>query len=413
MSPLSFTSSQARQFLLAHQSLWPPRRLQGKAGTLAFIRRVNCIQFDPLDMAGQNADLVLQARVRDFTPAMLRELLYTDRQLLDGWDKLMSIWPVEDWPYFARKRAYAQSQLRSSETVQAVAPQVRAAIETRGPLSSLEIDLNQNVDWYWAPTRLSRAALESLYFAGELVVHHKVHTRKVYDLSERHIPPHLVQAPEPNPTEEEYHDWYVLRRLGSVGLLWNRAGEAWLGTPLKSPQRLASLRRLQARGAIQEVQVEGLSAPLYLRTQEQALVDSAAGTDVSLPQVAFLAPLDNLLWDRRLLKELFGFEYRWEVYKPARERQYGYYVLPVLYGDRFVARFEPVRAKKSGVLTIKNWWWEPDVRPDDALLCAIGECFEHFCAYLGTPRVQLDGYTAEVGEMVGLAGRLASKGSLE
>jgi uncharacterized protein YcaQ len=87
---------------------------------------------------------------------------------------------------------------------------------------------------------------------------------------------------------------------------------------------------------------------------------------------------------------LFNFSYRWEVYKPANERQYGYYVLPVLYGDRFVARFEPGREKKGGALLIKNWWWEADVEVTSKMQSALQEAFRHFLAYLGTNQLRLE-----------------------
>ena len=105
MPDLALTKAQARRFLLAHQGLWPPHGLRGKEGVLSLVRHLGCIQYDPLNIVGTNPELVLQARVGDFTPALLAELLYQDRALLDGWDKNVSIYAVEDWPYFARRRA--------------------------------------------------------------------------------------------------------------------------------------------------------------------------------------------------------------------------------------------------------------------------------------------------------------------
>ena len=394
MTDLFLTRSQARRFLLACQNLWPPRSLQGKAGALDFIRRVGCVQFDPLDVAGKNAELVLQSRVADFTPAMLDEMLYRDRKLVDGWDKQMAIYPVEDWPYFRRRRESVLRQLRSQEAVRAIAPTIRAAIEQRGPLTSSDLEHNHKVDWWWGPTSLARAALESMYFGGELVIHHKVHTRKVYDLAERHIPAELLDAPEPNPSDEDYHDWYALRRLGAVGMLWERTCQAWRqGTPFDSKQRLASLQRLLARGEVLRAQVEGFDVPFYLLSRDQALLEPILRDDPSPAQAAFLAPLDNLIWDRPILEELFGFYYRWEVYTPAERREYGYYVLPVLYGERLVARFEPVRQKKDATLTIKNWWWETGVTPDEALFAALDKALQCFGRYLGAKRLVLEGNT--------------------
>jgi uncharacterized protein YcaQ len=323
---------------------------------------------------------------------MLQELLYEDRKLLDGLDKNMSIYCVEDWPTFLRRRDAAWRRLgHDDRPATSVLPQVREAIEERGPLSSIDLDFNQTVNWSWAPTRLARAALESMYFWGELVIHHKVNTRKVYDLAWRCIPPDLLSAPDPNQTEEQYHDWVVLRRIGGVGMLWNRSGDAWLGTRgITSKDRSAALARLLGRGQVLQVRVEGIETPFYVRSEDKPHLDRALDGDRPQPRAAIMAPLDNLLWDRRLIEDLFSFSYRWEVYKPAAEREYGYYVLPVLYGDRFVARFEPGRDKKNGRVTIKNWWWEDGVTPSEEMKADLVHCFGRFVDFLGADALQVE-----------------------
>jgi uncharacterized protein YcaQ len=218
----------------------------------------------------------------------------------------------------------------------------------------------------------------------------------VYDFASNHIPEELLSASEPNPTEEQYHDWVVLRRIGSVGLLWNRSGDAWLGTRgIKSADRKAALARLLARGQVMEARVEGIKLPLYMRSEDRASLDNALHSDAPPPRAVILAPLDNLIWDRRFVEELFGFTYRWEVYKPVAERQYGYYVLPILRGDRFVARFEPGRDKASGALVVKKWWWEPGVSPSERMRSDLRDCFERFLRYLGTDTLHVDITTAE------------------
>ncbi len=396
MEKISLTNRQARRFILAHQGLWPPHSRTGKSGVMEHIRRVGCIQFDPLNMAGRSPELVLQARVADFQPAILDELLYEDRRLLDGWDKMMSIYPVEDWPYFQRRREAALSRYNHGKRpAAAILPEVRAEIERRGPLSSIDLDFDQTVDWAWAPTRIARAALESMYYWGELVIHHKVNTRKVYDFASRHIPPELLNTPDPNPTEEQFHDWYILRRIGGIGLIWDKAGDAWIGIPgVKSTQRKAALARLLEQGSLLEVQVEGMSLPLMMRAADLPVLEDVLGTKDIAPRAAILAPLDNLLWDRRFIEELFGFRYRWEVYKPAAEREYGYYVLPILYGNRFIARFEPGRDRKNNALILKNWWWEADVEPDADMQAALRACFERFMGFLGVENIRIEGEVA-------------------
>jgi uncharacterized protein YcaQ len=393
---LTLTKQQARRFILAHQGLWPPHELEGKSGVLDYVRRVGCIQFDPLNIVGRNPELVLQARVSDFRPAMLEELLYEDRKLLDGWDKNMSIYCVEDWSCFHRRREGARRYYGdSSRPATSILPQVRRAIEERGPLSSIDLDFDQTVDWSWAPTRLARAALESMYAWGELIIHHKVNTRKVYDFARRHIPEALLSASDPNETEEQFHDWRMLRRVGGIGLAWNKSGDAWLGTNLKSKERQAALARLLEQGQLIEVRVEGIDLPLYVRSEDRATLDRTLDSDDVSPRAVILAPLDNLLWDRRFIEALFGFDYVWEVYKPVAERRYGYYVLPILYGDQFVARFEPGRDKENGALIIKNWWWEAGGTPSKKMQSDLLDCFKRFLAYLGTDDLRMDSETAE------------------
>lgn len=383
------TMRQARRFVLAHQGLWPPHELDGESGTLEFVRRVGSIQFDPLDVVGRNPDLVLQARVGDFRPEMLESLLYGARKLVDGWDKNASIYAVEDWPYFQRYRDRARQSLSESpEAVQAALPGVREAIQQRGPLSSIDLDLDRRVDWSWAPTRVARAALDSMHAWGELVIHHRVHTRKVYDFARRHMRAEILSAPDPNETTSEYHDWRIERRIGGLGLIWNRAGDGWLGMRgIKSRERTAAVERLLDQQRIMALRVEGLDPPVYMRQRDRAVLERVLEDDAPSPRAVILAPLDNLLWDRRFVAELFDFRYVWEVYKPADERTYGYYVLPILYGDRFVARFEPERDKTTGAMVIKNWWWEPGAPWTDALRFQLVDCFERFLRYLDANRL--------------------------
>ncbi|EFM11979.1 protein of unknown function DUF1006 [Paenibacillus curdlanolyticus YK9] len=400
------TKEQARHFILAHHGLIAPRRFEGKQGIADFVRKVGCIQFDPLNVVGFNQHLVLQSRIPNFDSAMLDEMLYSDRILVDGWDKNMSIYLSEDWPYFERLREAARDRLRAMPPVQQVASEVLERIRTEGPKSSGDLSYDQIVDWPWAPTRLSRAVLESLYFTGDLVVHHKLRTRKVYDLASSHLPSAYLQAAEPNPTAETYWEWYVLRRIGAIGLLWNKSGDAWLGIAgLKSDIRTNALGRLQAKGQIEAVQVEGLDKyPLYMRTEDVPLLEAIIGGERYPSRAFVLAPLDNMMWDRKLLLELFDFEYRWEVYKPVAERQFGYYVLPVMCGDRFVARFEPSLDKRKKTLVIKNWWWEPGAERSTAVMDAIRECFIDFMRFTGSQTIRLEPpAAAEAPELEGLA----------
>jgi len=105
--------------------------------------------------------------------------------------------------------------------------------------------------------------------------------------------------------------------------------------------------------------------------------------------VAFIAPLDNLIWNRALIQQIFDFEYIWEVYKPKAQRKFGYYVLPVIYGDRFIARIDPTFDKKNKVLVIQNWWWEDNIIPDDEMISLLKDCIVDFINYLGAEEFRL------------------------
>lgn len=382
---MQISKKQARQFILAYQGLLPPRQLAGKAGIMEYVCRVGCLQYDPLDMVGTNPNLVLQSRVRDYRPQLLAELLYSERSLVDGWDKNTAIFPVADWPYFCRYRN-REILYRGQEEkdLNKAIPRVLEELREKGPLSSTDFVQDEKVNWFWGPAKASRAALEILWYKGEVIIFKRIRQRRVYDLACRHIPEEILFAQDPNPGEEEYCRWHVKRRINAIGLLWNKASDAWLGIRgLKTPMRNAAFASLEEQGEIVPVEIEGLNQLVYIARENIPLLREILTGSQAEPQAAFLAPLDNMLWDRKLIAALFGFEYTWEVYKPARQRQYGYYVLPVLYGDRFVARFEPRFNKKTGVLDILNWWWEPGIEPSEAMWQALNSCLCAFMSYLG------------------------------
>jgi uncharacterized protein YcaQ len=389
---IRLTKTEARRFLLAHQRLWPPRQLQGKPGILAYVGHVGCIQFDPINVVGRNPDLVLQSRVADYRPELLEELLYGDRELLDGFDKVSSIYRAGDWPYFGRHRALMRQRRGDpSKPAMQVAPAVWQAIREEGPLSSIDLKHDAKVDWSWGPTRVARAALETLYAIGELGVHHRVGTRRAFDLIERLLPAEVLEAPDPNETEAQYQDWHVLRRIGGMGLANLRDSGQWLGIlGVKTRERRAIVTRLVERGDLAAVAVEGLpERTLFLRTADLPTLEAVRTAGAPEEGAAVIGALDNLTWDRELVRWIFSFDYTWEVYKPVDQRRYGYYVLPVIYGDRFVARFDPTYDKQVGDLIITNWWWEEGVVPDGAMEAALGDCFQAFGRYLGANGMRL------------------------
>lgn len=356
---ITLSKAQARRFLTRLHGLSGPYMFSGKEGALAYIRQCGCIQYDPIDVCGKNSELVLQSRVKGFTKAMLEEMLYKDRSIIDHFDKNMAIYPIEDWPNFARERAAYQRATRSREEVERASAAVFDYLQSHESVASKDLEMNEKVDWYWAPTVLSRAVLETLYFRGELCIHHKKAAVKHYTSTERLLPAALLTAPDANPTDAEYCAWRTLRRIGAVGLLWNRASDAYLCIDgHKHGERDRVFATLIEQDAIIEVHVEDVEWPLFTKKENEALLLEILSGETYAPRMAFIAPLDCLLWDRKLIEKLFGFSYTWEIYTPIDKRKYGYYVLPILYGEAFVGRVETVVNRKEKLLQVKGVWWE-------------------------------------------------------
>ena len=374
---LIITKNQAAQFILLRQGLLGKHRFIGKDGAYQFVRQAGCIQYDPVDVCGKNAELTLQSRVKGFRKQMLDDLLYRDRLLVDYSDKELSIWPAEDWPYFSGYRERSMEHGKRFPGIPELEKQAVGYIRENGPVCSDTLPIGGTVFWHssmhWSghwhkESPAARSVLEQLYTDGVLLIHHKSGSRKYYDLAEKYLPSALLDAPNPCPDAASFLDWRVLRRIGSVGMLWNRRSDAWLGIPMTAEQREAAFGRLEKSGLITPVHVEGLRFPLYILRGDLPLLASVqAGEADTGARLEFLAPLDPMLWDRNLIEALWDFRYSWEIYTPAAKRKYGYYVLPVLCGDRFVGRIEPKADRKTKNLAIHHLWLEPGVRPTKKL----------------------------------------------
>lgn len=388
MMEITLTKQQARQFVLLKQGLMGEYRFVGKDGVVDYVRQAGCIQYDPIDVCGKNAELVLQSRVKGFQKKMLSELLYEDRKLFDFFDKNLAIMELTDWPYLERIREGYRQGGRGKEEVDRIAEEVKAIIKTKGAISSKDIGFNEKVDWYWNSTKLARAALESLYFRGELVIHHKKGTNKYYCLAEDVVPKELLTMADPYPKDIDHFKWRVLRRISAIGLLWNKPSDAWLGIwNFRAQDRLDAFQELLSEGRIIPLRVEGCKDLFYCRKEDEQLIHSLPELTVRKPRTELLAPLDCMLWDRKLLKELFEFDYKWEIYTPEAQRKYGYYVLPVLSGERLIGRVEVISAAKQDALLVKNLWLEKGVKPTKKLAGELDRCFVRFMKFHGLKKL--------------------------
>lgn len=383
--------NEARRFLISYQGLNETVNSHDDS-VLDYFRKVGCIQFDPLNIVGRNADLVLQARMKNYTPSILYDLLYEKRRLIDGWDKMMSIYLQTDWPYFQRVRKACGEELklvlehRNASSALEYLEQVKNIVIESGPLQANKIDIGSNNPGSWGHRKLSSAALDYLYTTGELGIHKKINTQKVYDVIENLLPPDILNQKDSFESDEIFYEWYVKRRIGSIGMLWNRNGSAWLGHFISDSKiRNKAIKSLLEKEEIKEFYVEDIKYPFYINKDDLSLLNVTTNSNQN--EMKFIAPLDNLLWDRAMIKSLFDFDYSWEVYIPVKKRKYGYYVLPVLYNNRFVARFEPEIYRGEKELRIKKWWWEEDIIITEKMESALKQAFAQFCSYLGAEYV--------------------------
>jgi uncharacterized protein YcaQ len=372
---LRLTVAEARRLLGAHHFT------RGSLSEVAL--RLGCVQYDPLNPLGRNPDLTLQSRVPGYRIDGWQRLAYRDRLLYDAWDKQACLVPISDWPH--RRHYHRRFRERWRSRIFDAHPEAVAAtlseLETRGPLETSEFTDQRRVgDWResWYGPKLVKNVLRALWDTGEIVTFDRRKGRHVYALPDRVVPAELLAAPMP--TTSDSAAFLARRRVQSAGLLRPNADGALWHLPCERSDRVAAIDRLLAGGGLVRVEVEGAT---YLATPEaiQALDLPPAGG------VRFVAPLDPLIWDRRGVEQLFGFRYLWEVYKPEAKREWGYYVLPVWWRDRFVARFDS--RVERGVLQLKGWWWEPDAADDPELAPALGTAFAEFVRYLGADGIGL------------------------
>ena len=404
---IGITKQTAARYLLMKQGLFGDYTFEGKSGAYAYVRQAGCIQFDPVDSVGRNAELTLQSRVKGFRKKDLYSLLYRDRLLVDYFDKELAIIPTEDWPYFRKYRDLCRRNGQRFEGLAELEEQAVAYIRKHGYVSSATLPLSGNISWHssihWSgdwdggPTKASRSVLEQLYTAGELIIHHKDGARTYYDLAEKHIARELLEAEDPLPDVYDYSKWRVKRRIGAVGMLWNRGSTAFLGIREMSPaDRNRIFEELYADGETVQVHVEGIRTVFYVLREDVPLLEKAMNSTDTSHRCEFLAPLDPLLWDRALIEKIFDYQYTWEIYTPREKRKYGYYVLPVLYGERLVGRIEPVIV--NGELVVKGIWLEPGVRKTRKLNQAINVRLKRFARFNDCTYTEQDLWDAPVQE---------------
>jgi uncharacterized protein YcaQ len=388
--------------------LAPPRALPPEpASVMRVVDRLGSLQFDPLDIAGRNHDLTLLARIDGYRRAWTDALLYESRDLYETYNKQFSLVPTAGLPWFRLTwdRHHAAHTGGAFDDHAPLVEELLERIRTHGPTSATDLEPREAIDWYWRPTNPVRAILEALAEAGVLAISRREGNRRIYDLTERLFPATLLAE---HPSEDEQRRHLLLSRYRGNGLL-GASGDysLWMGLG-KTPVRFATRDQLIERGELVGVEVDGFRGPRYVLRDELPFLEQAAAEveaegemdawQLGRPGdaeagVAFIAPLDPLAWDRDQLSRLWDFDYRWEVYVPAAKRRWGYYVLPLLYGDRFVGRIEPKVDRATGTLRILGLWWEAGFDPLDeanpGFVASLADALRAHMAFGGVRKVAM------------------------
>jgi len=387
------TAEAARRFLVARHFLAPARSLAGGVdAVLEVFRKLGSIQFDPIAVAGRNHDLVLHARVAGYEPAWC-DVLYERREIFEATNKALSFVPTSEFPWFrhvmGRKgpRFHATVLTENADVAERVLERFRAD----GQLSSLDFEreTGPTKDWFGMPENAVRAVLESYTVAGVLGLARRDGKLRYYDLLERLLPAEVLahQVPEREQLRHKLlsrHRAHGLLASGGAGGTFDR-----IAPPKSTPERVGRNtlhEELVELGALVPVDVEGVRGKRFVLEQEVALLEAPPEPT---PSVAFIAPFDSLLWDTALLANLFDFTYVWEGFFPPARRRWGYYVLPIISGDRFVGRIEPRIDLEDAAVRVLNVWWEDGFAPRRAggFVDAMREALRAYLRFAGAERL--------------------------
>jgi len=380
------TAGAARRFLVARHFLAPARSLAGLDGVLEVFGRLGSIQFDPVAVAGRNHDLVLHARVADYEPAWC-DVLYERRELFETTNKALSFVPTSEFPWFrvnaGRKGPRFHAQALADNA--AVAERVLERIRADGPLSSADFERESGPtkDWFGMPENAVRAVLEAYTVAGVIGLARRDGNLRYYDLLERLLPAEVLAHEVP---EREQLRHKLLSRYRAHGLLGAGGAGGTFARIANPPERRALHKELVETGALVPVDLENVRGTRFVLPDELALLRAPPEP---APTVAFVAPFDSLLWDTALLATLFDFEFVWEGFFQPAKRRWGYYVLPILFRDRFVGRIEPRIDRDRARVEVLDVWWEEGFAPrrSDGFVDAMRDALRAYLRFAGAARL--------------------------
>lgn len=385
----------ARRIFLAKQGLSAsPGRALTKDGLLQLITDIGFVQVDSIATVERAHHQIIFSRNQTYKREHLTTLLEKDRLLFEHWTHDASILPAAFYPYwkhhFRRRQETIAERWRKwqGEGFDASFEEVYERIASGGPVMSRDMKSEDHKSggwWNWHP---SKTALEYLWRTGRLSVSGRVNFQKVYDLTERVLHPHHH---EPDVEEAEFVDWACRQALSRLGFA--TSGEIAAFFNIVTPQDAKDWVTAH-RDELCEVLVVSADGKTQRPSYAFAGFTGDADAEPAPPaRVRVLSPFDPLLRDRARTERLFGFYYRIEVFVPEPKRQYGYYVFPLLEGDRVIGRIDMKTDRKRGTLDVRRLWLEPGVRAPSGRLEKLDAELQRLARFSGVETVEyLDGW---------------------
>jgi uncharacterized protein YcaQ len=383
-----FSRGDARALLLAAQGLNPRlERPAGKADVLEAVRRMAVLQIDSISVVARSPYLVLWSRLGPYEPRWLDELL-AEGKLFEYWSHAACFLPIEDYSLYRRLMLEGREKTRSwFEAHPQEVERVLAQVRERGAVRSAEFERADGRGGGWWDWKPEKRALEHLFAAGELMISRRdPNFHRVYDLRERVLERALPGWEDAlAPTHEEVRRVFALKAVRALGVVVARWVPDYFRTPKKGVAGL--LDELVGEGKLLRARIAGWDEPAYVHPDNVGLAERILSGGLLPSSTTLLSPFDPVVWDRARASELFGFEYRIEVYTPAARRRYGYYSLPILHRGALVGRLDAKAHRKRGVFEVKTLHLEPGVLVTEDLVAGLAGALHECAGWHRTPEI--------------------------
>ena len=397
---ISISRVTARRFVLGRQALWPGRRFTGQAGATQALEAIEALQLDPLNVVARSHDIAMWGRVLDYQPEYFYQAAYEERQFFDYGGGLF-MYPMTELPYWRPTMERTREHWRWGTFCREhpeVITQVLDALQERGPLGNRDFEGNKRVVSYRG-RKDTALALFALWLSGDIMIHHRQGFDRYYDLTGRVAPSAHAWAASGQASEA----YFGRKAIAFLGLLreksWAVNLHGYLGYKPDQKAVETSLAALYDQKAITAVSIEGSKERWLALDSDLPLLEALESGQIppqwnalgptTQQEVTFLAPLE-IVSARGRAKQLFGFEYIWEVYKPVEQRRWGYYTLPILFGDSLVARIDMKLERKTGTLLVKGFWLEDENSAADADFAdALGKGLARFAGFVKARQVDV------------------------